>query len=240
MAWLKKRNPLPGVMQKARERLGDTTEKVLRWLLRFAWTDLSKLSEGQWLDFEEEFHEFLRYAPPASRKKITKWPRPPEMTSFISEWSALRGLAEESQANLRAWLERLMQTHELEFDPMPLTLRLRRLRYFVDSDVVKDSKLPEQGGLESIFQNAHQVFAYLVAHILAAHCGRLRRCTECQIIFLVDRRQQVFCSSRCLNKVTQRRWRANQPKKTRKKKLTDKSGNVGSIKGGASHGKSKR
>lgn len=240
MTWMKWRNPPPGVMQKARERLGDTSEKVLRWLLHFANTDLSKQSEGQWLDFEEEFHEFLRHVPPENRKKVTRWPRPPEITSFISEWSMLRGLAEESQINLRAWLERLMRTHEIEFDPMPLTLRLRRLRYFVDSDVVKDSELPEQGGLESRFPTAHQVFAYLVAHILAAHCGRLRRCTECQTIFLVDRRQQVFCSSRCLNKVTQRWWRANQPKNTPKKKLKGKSRDVGLTKRGATHGKSKR
>ena len=55
-------------------RLGDTPEKVLRWLLRFANTDWSKQSEGKWLDFGEEFREFLEKSPQGIGKNVPTWP----------------------------------------------------------------------------------------------------------------------------------------------------------------------
>jgi hypothetical protein len=229
--------------QKARERLGDTSRKVLRWLLRFVYTDLAKLSEGQWLDLQEEFREFTNHGTSLNPKKVPPWHSSyPEMESRVDErgdWVMWRSLAEESQKNLRVWLERLMETYDLEFDPMPIKFRVRSLRYYYPSDVMKETKYPEATGLKSIFLNGHHVFAYHVAQILASHCDRLCRCTECQTIFLVDRRQQVFCSPRCLNRVTQRRWRESQKKKAQKKKIKSKSRNA-DLKGGATHGKSKR
>ena len=199
--------------QKAAERIGDTSDKVLRWLLRFNNTDLSKLTEGQWLDLERECYVFLTDGPPASHKRSTTWPDRgwrlpisphPRAKSRVPGMS--RRTVQDFQESLRTWLERLMQTYRLDFPPMPITLLIFHPKRFLSG--IADSQLPVNGFYFPYFEDYHQVFAYHVAHILGDHSGRLRRCTECETIFLMDRRQQVFCAPRCLNRVTQRRWRA--------------------------------
>ena len=88
--------------------------KVLRWLLRFAYTDLAKLSEGQWLDLQEEFREFTNHGTSLNLRRYCRGIAPIlEMESRVDErgdWVMWRSLAEESQKNLRVWLERLMET----------------------------------------------------------------------------------------------------------------------------------
>ncbi len=214
----------PQEVQSLWERIGTTSEKVLRWLLRFAHTDLSKQSEGQWLDFQEEFREFLDCGPPGTRKKLATWPNPrwgpPQPRARLRVSSMWRNTVESCQRDLRSWLEKLVEEHSLQFEPMPITLHVYHPRFFV-ADSVKDSQLFEEGGCFPSFPNDHQVFAYHVAHVLGAHSGRLRRCTECRTIFLKDRRQQLFCSARCLNRVTQRRWRNKKEKERREKERKD-------------------
>ena len=139
---------------------------------------------------------------------------------------------------LRAWLEKLVQEHSLEFESMPMTLYVYHPKFFV-AESVKDSDLPEVGGCFPFFKYEHQVFAYHVAHLLGAHSGRLRRCGECQTIFLMDRRQQVFCSARCLNRVTQRRWRDRRKQNVREKVVKSNMQKIG-MKGGSARGKTKR
>lgn len=45
---------------------------------------------------------------------------------------------------------------------------------------------------------------------------RLRRCPECQILF-VRRRKQMYCSERCNNRVTARKWRAKPAVKKKRR-----------------------
>src|SRR5262245_48763242 len=116
------------------ERIGDTSEKVLRWLLCFANTDLSKQSEGQWQDFQEELREFLDSGPPTIRKKVRPWPHPgwgpPQPRARVREVSMRRNSVEHTQQVLRGWLEKLVDTHSLEFDTMSITLEVYHPRFF--------------------------------------------------------------------------------------------------------------
>jgi len=232
--------------QKAAERIGETTETALQWLLRFAKVDLAKLSEGQWLDLEKEVKFFVVEGPPGLRvrwnvgkKSRRSWrietsasPSPAFRPTIF--W---RSYVAKLQKLLREWLDQLMQYHIIEFSRMPLTLRFSHPKQFLPR--LSDAELPENGGCYVYFDNYVDTFTYNVAHILGAHSGRLRLCAECKAIFLADRRQQVFCSSRCLNRVTQRRWREKQKKKQQTKKHKSKTRGKG-LKGGSAHGTKKR
>ena len=112
------------------------------------------------------------------------------------------------QGLLRVWLEQLMKYHSIYFESMPLTIQLFHPKHFHPK--WPDADLFENGGCFAAFDNYQQTFTYNAAQILGAHSGRLRLCGECNDVFLADRRQQVFCSGRCLNRVTQRRWRAER------------------------------
>lgn len=212
--------------QKARERIGETSEKALQWLLRFAKTNLSQLTEGQWLDLEQEMGVFIMEPPPGlsvrwdpgtkqrpGLKLLRSTLHPtPGFRPKIFWRSRVTGF----QGPLREWLDDFMKPLGVCFKPMRLEIRVLHPKYFLPG--LTDAQLPENFGFSALFENYEQVFAYNVAHLLSAHSGRLRLCRECNHIFLADRRQQVFCSARCLNRVTQRRWReAHKEKRVRKR-----------------------
>jgi hypothetical protein len=54
-------------------------------------------------------------------------------------------------------------------------------------------------------------FEYRVAVSVAYHAGRIRRCKDCQRIFLAARRDQLFCDPRCQMRVASRKWRKGRP-----------------------------
>ena len=232
--------------QKARERIGETSEKALQWLLRFAKTDLSQLTEGQWLDLEKEMDVFIMEPPPGLS---VRWdpgtkPRPglklkPSLhpTPGFRPKIFWRSRVTSFQGPLRKWLDDFMKPGGIWFEPMRLQVLLRHPKYFFSG--LTDAQLPENFGFSALFENYEQTFAYNVAHLLGAHSGRLRLCGECKHIFLADRRQQVFCSARCLNRVTQRRWREAQKEKQERRRHRSKSSRKRS-RGGATNGKKRR
>ena len=57
-------------------------------------------------------------------------------------------------------------------------------------------------------------FEYRFAHLLVDYSGRIRRCPECQRIYLAIRFDQTYCGPRCQTRVATRKWREKHlPKK---------------------------
>jgi hypothetical protein len=234
-----------GEQQKAAERIGETSEKALRWLLRYSKMDLTKLSEGQWLDLEKEMDVFL-LTPPPGLKTSWDFKQKPLRGGFRWEQPSLhptpgfrsklfwRRRVMSFQPTVRRWLQQLMQPGGIWFGPMELQLILRHPRFFLPK--VSDAELPENFGFHATFANYEQALAYNFAHLIGAHSGRLRLCAACKELFLADRRQQVFCSAVCLNRITQRRWRAKQKGANRPKSKVRRE----KLRGGSSNGKKRR
>ena len=222
--------------RKAAERIGDTPEKVLRWLLCFMAADIAALSKGQWLDLQIELAFFAEYGLPGKEpgKKPAISSRggwvpllPPEQLKRLeNKIVIMKGptpeIATRLQMLIRTWVDALLMKYAVVFPPFSLSLRLYHPRFFVGRDM-PDAKLPNNGACWVCFENAEQGFSYHAAHLLGALAGRLRRCAECSSVFAVDRRQQQFCSPKCLGRVTQRRWRERHSKKLTRKVQAKKS-----------------
>lgn len=231
---------------KAADRIGRTSDDATRWLIRFAQLDLNSLSEGQWSDLSAEIHAFTKRGPPlrvgravAHIGAVFQWriPRAEEVdpkthrslitidsirpsreqTIFLQKWAhfILDGLVTGASGSIAIGALHLdILPQEPSFKTSPLRIRTH---------------------------TAKDAFGFHFAHLLADHYERLRRCGECQTLFLADRRNQRFCTTRCLTRVTQRRWRERQVKATKKRGKGPKQRKQESAtKEGGRHGKARR
>ena len=86
-------------------------------------------------------------------------------------------------------------------------------------------------------------FEYRFAHLLVDYSGRIRRCPECQRIYLAIRFDQTYCGPRCQTRVATRKWREKHlPKKQKASGDTTSTKADSARKGrkGGSDGKAKR
>lgn len=204
---------------RAAQRIGTTPDQAMRWVLRFAQTDLASLSEGQWLDLRAEVHVFMRQgpalkfggtvahigaafdwggAPPKEdrppRKRITVTIRPsPEQVAAL-------------QTQTRETLKGALAGHTLIFELGPLRLY-----------VAPSHRMAKRSFLSINTHTPVDAFGFHLAYLLTQHRLRLRECPECKTKFLADRRNQVFCSPRCQSRVRQRRWKRHHLTKKRAK-----------------------
>jgi hypothetical protein len=61
-------------------------------------------------------------------------------------------------------------------------------------------------------------FEYRFAHLLVDYSGRIRRCPECQRIYLAIRVDQIYCGPRCQTRVATRKWRESITKQTNERR----------------------
>jgi hypothetical protein len=61
-------------------------------------------------------------------------------------------------------------------------------------------------------------FEYRFAVLLPQYSGRIRRCQECQRLFLAARRDQAFCQPRCQMRVASRKYRNSKKQRMRKER----------------------
>lgn len=201
---------------KAAGRLGKTPEQVMRWVLRFVQMDLSGLSEGQWSDLGAEAHVFTKKGPPLRIGRVTSYVAAvfdwgggspekdlPKKGKTVLTIRPSREQITELQHLTRGIFESLAAKEPILFELGPLSLYVNPVSYSV-----------KHGGLTIKVHGPFDAFGLHVAFLLAQHPGRLRRCAECQTLFLAERSNQQFCITRCLTRVTQRRWRERHRKKT--------------------------
>ena len=234
-------NEMAGVLDelaKAAERLGRNPDECMRWVLKFAQADLPKYSEGQWADLATEVAIFIGRGPLVSvGRNITHlgaafdWSGPPPKSARLKEeWvtyaphpSRQQVLA--LQKHTKEALDIFAQRKELKFVLGPLHMTLEPWRV-------------SRGGLSLKSHTPVDAFKFHLALLFSHYYGRVRSCGECSTLFLADRRNQLYCATRCLTRVTQRRWRERHMKK-KPSKTTKRSLRQAGAKG-ARHGTKRR
>lgn len=225
---------------KAAERIGPSSDQAMRWLIKFAQTDLANLSEGQWSDLIAEVQVFTKRGPPLKMGRSTtrisasftwKIIPPADPHAKDQEITIVTQPSREQIAFLQKWafvsLDCIAKGGIVQVAAGTLLIG------------ILTNPPPGQGHLVISTDNPKAAFGFHFAHLLAEYVKRIRRCTECQLMFLSERRNQRFCTTRCLTRTTQRRWRERQLKK-KSTKGRKRSHKQPSPKGEAHHGKKRR
>ena len=207
-------------IKKASRRIGWSNESAFEWLLRFAQTDVTKLSEGQWLDLRAELEVFFYCGVPQSdhdladreffanpnRKKERKW------SSFIKQAT---GVVPTLQKSLHKALEDLIKNGKAVFEPIKITLAVTR-----ESPVGKPSILPSRG------TDPQDLFLFHAIQLIEIFKKNIHSCRECGRMFLGYRFQQNFCSPPCQNRANQRKVRERRKKQRKPNKPSFKPGKL--------------
>jgi len=174
---------------------GQPDAAVMRWAIHLAQADLSAIGQGQWLSLQYEFEAILTFGlhspfmqlrniegPTYGREPITK----------AQGWLA-RNLANVVDGNVLEY-EAPKEQHYM----VPAGASARRELALGDGNVWVHQIVTAFGECPAYF-----------FHLMGAHIDAVRRCDrpDCRAIFLRDRRNQVFCSKKCMWRTTTRRGR---------------------------------
>jgi hypothetical protein len=195
-----------------------TQEDRLQFAVRFAQMDLDTLRAGDWLNLREDFLGFLMmpmhltHAQPYSTKLVTSIVSPeasPEifqplislgMVGIIpEECPSAEAFSEDDfralQADVRDWFSSL--THPLSTGWLPPAIPMQ-------------ARVALTEGALQVHAPVRDLFLWhLFLLVLQEPLDRIRRCPECGTIFYRVKKQ-AYCSRKCGNRVTQRRWRERQ------------------------------
>lgn len=162
-------------------------DRLTRWLVDFAQTDLTGLTTGRWTDLSAELVVFSTYGP------ITSQPRSIPIWRSSGDISLpTRKIASDLQAQSKAILEQLLDEGYISYIPHGITHHIRKLPDHVDSWTTA--------------KNLPTGFLYNVNQTLSTQARHIRRCAEDKRIFYADRRTQKYCSISCQNRALQRRF----------------------------------
>ena len=199
-------------MKKAWERITTTSNGEIGWLVNFIQFDLDALTPSEWMVLAYEVASFAEadssdtHAMPivlASGWSVQAIPGETLHYTLPSRKEAVQ-----LQRTIRGYLEHLW-THAVA----PVT--------FADLTLVvtmPGALHARHGSILVATKPKTKEFEYRFAVLLAHHVGRIRRCQECQRIFLAARSDQLFCDPRCQMRVASRKWRKGSKQKPRKEK----------------------
>ncbi len=225
---------------RAAERIGPTADHAMRWLIKFAQTDLTRLSEGQWSDLAAEVQVFTRRGPPVRIGRSTTRIRASFMWSIVvpkdqkakeHKFTLVTQPSREQIGFLQKWASFSLDCIA-KGGVVQVNAGIMLINIFT-------SPPPGQGHLSISTDSPKTAFGFHFAHLMAEYVKRLRHCAECRNLFLAERRNQRYCATRCLTRATQRRWRERHMKK-KPHKTTKRSMHRADAKGGAQHGSKRR
>jgi hypothetical protein len=194
----------------------NTQEQRLTWLLEFTQLILEKLKEWEWLKVRTELKDFLEAEPGVKVNFETSPDEPSNDPAAVSAKEILDvqlrvfaalGMFSPSGAVFSRKLK--SGTHTVRI-PASEGVSLTTPTYLVFRK--SDSLVHVSGRLQNLvdyclstFLKDRQLFS------------RIDSCPECHRLFLRVRKQ-IYCSKRCINRVTRRKWLkdpANQKKESR-------------------------
>jgi len=218
--------------RKAVQRIGTGPHSAIEWLLRFIQTDLKSLSEGQWSDLAFEISAFSRGQVPFKTKRSflkeeiglshRMWPTEKKVAS-----SGLLGRKryKEDYFPPHKTVERLHSTigeaidsyRELSFAAIFPKIELS---FEVPNPQMFEIGLnaEEKKKRSVLYLNADKLedtFYFYAALLIAEYGPRIKTCAVCERLFPAVREDQFFCSSKCLNRATQQRFRERKKEKDR-------------------------
>ena len=192
-------------MTKARERITTTSNGAIGWLVNFIQLDLDTLTPSEWMVLAYEVASFAEAESPGTHTMpivlASGWSVQAIPGEILHYTLPSRKEAIQLQRTIQGYLEHLW-THAVA----PVT--------FADLTLVvtmPGALHARHGSILVATKPKTKEFEYRFAVLLAHHAGRIRRCQECQRIFLAARRDQLFCDPRCQMRVASRKWRRTRP-----------------------------
>ena len=188
-----------------------TPAQRLQFLVEFAQMDLATLRPGDWLNLRDDLMSFLGmgmegFARTDTAAIIGDVTQPPFPDSFPE--ASFRSLQAEIAAILRAMLDDRggEQTHA---HPGTTPIAIEYVLRSADSGAPHPwyNAVYVLGATRDVCLH---IFFHLLAHVRTT---MILRCPECGTIFY-RRRNQDYCSRPCVNRVSQRRFRARHEAET--------------------------
>ena len=173
-----------------------------RFVVRFAALDLATFRRGDWFNLAEDLRDFLLPTHADLRPgglhtfptegRMPEAYTPEDFTALQAETREVLAMVIASRTNRHAWIPKPLQI--LPTNPhVPALPTPHPGRHFMSV----------QGAVRDLF-------LWRVHHLLGqVNTAMLTRCPDCDTIFL-RKSNQVYCSRRCVNRVTQRQWRERQ------------------------------
>jgi hypothetical protein len=194
----------------------DTSDERLAFAVGFAQMDLSRLRPGDWLNLREDVTAFLGLTPEsmtplASLGGISVGvypPYPQELTEEQFEFLRIRtyDLLVSKMENIA-----MAQVGEPPTENDSVPFPGGNIMFMVRPYAPEWRAVPEFRGLTS------DMFLLILTLLLGQQPpDRIRRCPECQKLFLRIRKQG-YCGRTCVNRVNKRTWREAQEMKAQQR-----------------------
>ncbi len=196
-------------MKKAKERIDTNPDGEIGWLLKFIQTDLEALTPSEWMVLAFEVASFVDDIGKRREEKVATeagWSVQSVPGQRFLGTIPSRKEAQEIQEMVLASLENLWENAltTFTFPQFTIIVTLPGVDHERKGSVIVSTK------------RKVKEFEYRFAHLLVDYSGRIRRCPECQRIYLAIRFDQIYCGPRCQTRVATRKWRETHlPKKTK-------------------------
>ncbi|MGP0594200.1 hypothetical protein ACTRXD_16905 [Nitrospira sp. T9] len=219
-------------LNKAHERIGQTVPQAIEWLLSFAQTDIASLSEGALIDLGYELNVLGDFRLTTSRPEEDI----PDFGLSIQDWEGRNRLQKKVLGEpVVDYLLKIFLDDPQRRSPMnrPNLVQVKHLQQSVVEYLtqivgkeflyvtlptpyrVQVLMFPTHNilGTLSLFTRPEDLFIINATLLLVHAAPRIRRCPECQKLFLADRKNKMHCSPRCQNTSAVRRLRQSLPKR---------------------------
>jgi hypothetical protein len=203
-------------MWKAWKRIGGKPERVVQWAL--GWLNQRPESERTRLTLRQEIGALgsTFFGSPAEdwedfiEKQITK-----SMEARADYRLAVQKEADRFLSMLSGCVEELLNGSAAQVGPLSVSVYVTR----------RDRKAGSRGYRKELKPTPLRLTdeaIYKVLQALQACGGLVNRCTECTTLFLAERTNKKYCSIKCQNVVTSRKFREKQKtdRSKRKRKRT--------------------
>jgi hypothetical protein len=193
---------LPLTLREAKKRVGHTSEDMMRWAIRFSGEYLAGRSRAQILEITRELAAFsmssaLLIEPGDSLpwRRISTGRAPhgvvPRLEKLEQYQERMKDIINEVLVVGMVSVRTPSVTHHLRWEPSGA--ESRKL-----SHVIIETDDPEEP------------YTMALVQLLMRHGALLRKCEECEQIFLAERGHQTYCSVTCQSRAGTRRYRTQR------------------------------
>lgn len=209
----------------------------MEWLLRFAQTDLSRLSKRDWENLVFEISCFMQYAGRHAETDearefycLKKWDGKPYSSKTLEGLQSVATLHHQSNVLCGAFSlqpslpnqENVLDLHS-QIKNMLLEIMDRGVLVFQRPHTTQYLERwsgkygpPAKGNPPlvrsiTLAETPPHLFIIHAHGCLEQFAGKLSRCPECSTVFLLGRTNKMYCSLRCQNRVATRRNRNTPP-----------------------------
>lgn len=200
----------------------NTADERLAFAVAFAQMDLSQFRPGDWLNLRGDLTSFLGLTPGSVTplaslggiEAVIADPHPQEWAEkdFEKLQKTTYGLLVSKAEDIE-----MAQIREPSTEKGPRTENDSRPFSGGNLLFVVAPRSPGRPAFPTFYGSASNMFFLILALLLGQQpSDRIRRCPECQRLFLRIRKQE-YCSRMCVNRVNKRTWREAQEKKAQQR-----------------------